>query len=104
MRSLVLAVLVALVAAPVGAISRDDFATFVKRSAGLSSAFLESKRACVCHGGGEALNGYLGVAVATPEGARQLLECVVPRFADDGHELDEAGCAGAGGTIELLGK
>ena len=103
MRALFLAAAV-LVASRAGAISRDDFAAFVKRSTGLSAAFLESKRACVCHGGGEALDGYVGVAVATPEGARQLLECVVPRFADDGHELDEAGCTAAGGTVEVLGK
>ena len=103
MRALVLGCVV-LLASAAGAISRDDFAAFTKRATGLSSAFLESKRACVCRGGGEALNGYLGVAVATPEGARQLLECVVPRFADDGHELDEAPCSAAGGTVELLGK
>jgi len=93
-----------LASAPAGAISRDDFAAFVHRTTGLSAAFLESKRPCVCRGGGQALDGYLGVAVAAPEGARQLLECIVPRFADDGHELDEAPCTAAGGTVELLGK
>jgi len=104
MRTVVLGCVLLLASAPAGAISRDDLAAFLKRATGLSSAFLESKRACVCHGGGEALDGYMGVAVATPEGPRQLLECIVPRFADDGHELDEAGCTAAGGTVEVLGK
>ena len=103
MRTTALALMVLLTSGAAGAFSRADFATLVRRATGLAPAVLDSKRVCVCRGGG-VLDGYLGIAVNAPEGARTALECVVPRFADDGHELDEAPCTGGGGTVELLGK
>jgi hypothetical protein len=33
-----------------------------------------------------------------------VIECIVPRFATDGHELDELGCSASGGSVEVLDR
>lgn len=94
--------LVLLLTGPAAALSLADFVATLKKQTGVSDFVLSTKRACLCRGG--PLDGRLGLATVETSGpdTPAYLECTVPRFAADGHELDEAGCVDRGGVVELL--
>jgi hypothetical protein len=78
------------------AVSQEDYEALVRRATGVSTSVTSSKRVCVCHNG--QLDGTAGIAIVdVSQQQRAVIECIVPRFATDGHELNELGCAATGG-------
>jgi hypothetical protein len=92
-----------LVSVSAWAISQDDFGLFLKKTTGITTSAATTRKACVCHGGG-ALDQRAGFAkVVFEANQRPYIECGVPSFdPKDGHQIDEPGCADAGGTVEVL--
>jgi hypothetical protein len=84
-------------------VSQEDYEALVRHATEVSTTVTSSKRVCTCHGG--TLDGSAGIAIVdVSQQQRAEIECIVPRFAADGHELDELGCAATGGSVEVLGR